>query len=116
MITHLCGRPLSRATIIALARAEAEERRELAALQAEAEERRERAEGMARQYYMQHGEWEWETRAREADLAYRAEVRRDEKRREQAAEAHRAQLAALVMSGYRPRSHEEIVAGWRMAP
>jgi hypothetical protein len=67
VITSLFGMELSRATVIAMARADAQDRAEEKARREAAEARREEIVARAQAYYHEHGEWEWQTRERELD-------------------------------------------------
>jgi hypothetical protein len=101
---------LSRATVIAMARADAQERAEEKARREAAEARREEAVARAQAYYHANGEWEWQTRARGLDVLARAEARADEQRRADAAGRHQAHVAGLLAAGQQPRTIGEILA------
>ena len=116
MITSLFGIELSRATVIALARADAQERAEEKAREEAAETRREEALARAQTYYGEDGEWPWETREREQAVLARAEARADDKRRAEAAERHQAHVAQLMAMGQQPRTVGEILAVAAMYP
>jgi hypothetical protein len=68
VITHIGGIELSRATILSMMRADAEDRAEQRAREEDAEARREEALARAESYYREHGEWEWQTRERELNV------------------------------------------------
>ena len=110
MITSIGGMELSRATVIAMARADAQDRAEQKARREAEEARQEEIVARAQAYYYEHGEWEHETRARELDVLARAEARADEKRRAEAAERHQAHVAQLLAAGQQPRTVGEILA------
>ena len=102
--------PLSRSAVLAFMAKEAQERREQREREQRAEEARERAEAAAVQYHAEHGEWPWVTRAREMDVAARAEAREEEQRRVGRAEQQQARYAARIAAGRSPRSVSEILA------
>ncbi len=108
--------PLSRPVILQMMAGEAEERREAIARQRAAEERAEEIQGQAQAYYREHGEWEWETRQREADLVARAERIAEQRRETERAEAQQAQFARLIESGRQPRTVAEILATAALYP
>jgi hypothetical protein len=110
VITHLGGLELGRATILHMMRADAEDAREQRAREQAAEERQEEIIARARQYFHEHGEWEWQTRERELDVLARAEPRADEQRRAEAAERHQVHVAQLLAAGQQPRTVGEILA------
>jgi hypothetical protein len=64
VITSIGGMQLSRATVIALARADAQDRAKEKARREAEEVRREEVVARAQAYYHEHGEWEWQTRER----------------------------------------------------
>jgi hypothetical protein len=110
VITHIGGLELSRATVLNMMRADAEDRAEQRAREEAAEARREETLARAQAYYHEHGEWEHETRARELDVLACAEARADKKRRAEAAERHQAHVAQLLAAGQQPRTVAEILA------
>lgn len=116
MITHICGMELSRATVLSMMRADAEDRAEARAREEAAEARREEAVARAQAYYHERGEWPWETRARELDIAARAEARVEAKRAAERAERRAAADAQLMMEGRTPRTIGQILEAARMFP
>jgi hypothetical protein len=110
VITSLGSWELSRATVIAMAHADAQDRAEDKARREAAEGRREETVARAWAYWHENGEWEWETRERELDVLARAEARAEEKRRAEAAERHPAHVAQLIAAGQQPRTVGEILA------
>jgi hypothetical protein len=101
---------LSRATVIAMARADAQDRAEDRARREAEEARREETVARAWAYYHEHGEWEWQTRERELDVLARTEARAGEQRRAEAAGRHQAHVAQLLAAGQQPRTVGEILA------
>jgi hypothetical protein len=99
---------LSRATVIAMARADAQDRAEEKARREAEEIHQEEIVSRAWVYWHEYGEWEWQKRER-AVLA-RAEARADEQRRAEAAERHQAHVAQLMAMGQQPRTVGEILA------
>jgi hypothetical protein len=116
VITHIGGLELSHATILIMMRAEREELAEARAREEAAEARREEALARAQAYYHEHGEWEWQTRARELDVLARAEARADKQRRAEAAGRHQAHVAQLLAAGQQPRTIGQILEAARMFP
>jgi hypothetical protein len=110
VITHIGGMELSRATILSMMRADAEDRAEQRAREEAAEERREETLARAQAYYHEHGEWAWETGEREQDVLARAEARAEEKRAAELAELQQRRYAELIASGQQPRTVGEILA------
>jgi hypothetical protein len=110
VITSIGGMQLSRATVIAMARADAQERAEEKTRREAEEARREEIVARAQAYYHERGEWEWQTRERELDVLARAEARAVEQRRAEAAGRHQAHVAQLLATGQQPRTVGEILA------
>ena len=108
--------PMSRQTMLAMIHGEAVERAEQREREQAAEARREAAEAAVMRYHAEHGEWEWETRARETELAARRE-QLDEKRAA-AGRAERAQqrYAEMIASGQQPRTVAEVLGIAQLYP
>jgi hypothetical protein len=116
VITSIGGMQLSRATVIAMARADAQERAEEKARREAEEARREETVARAWAYWHEHGEFEWETREREQAVLARAEARADEQRRAEVAERQQVRYAQLIAAGHRPRTVGEILAEAALYP
>jgi TATA-binding protein-associated factor Taf7 len=106
----VCGFEVSRATAIAMLRADAADRAEQRAREQAAEERQEEIVARARQYFHEHGEWEWQTREREQDMLARAEARAEEHPQAERDKPQQERYAQLIASGQQPRTVAEILA------
>jgi hypothetical protein len=107
---------LSRATVIAMARADAQDRAEEKARREAEEACREEIVARAQAYWHEHGEWEWETRERELVARSGAEARADEQRRAELVERQQVRYAQLVAAGHRPQTVGEILAEAALYP
>jgi AcrR family transcriptional regulator len=110
VITHVAEHELSRSTVLSMLASDAQDAREQRAREEYAGQQREQVVARAETYYREHGEWEWETRACEADIAARAEAVREEKRRAELARQREEYVTRLLMEGHRPRTISEILA------
>ena len=110
MITSIGRMELSRATVLMMLASDAEDAREHRAREEAAAQHGEESVARAQAYFREHGEWEWVTRAREADLAARREQAEFDKRERERAELRQTRYAQLIAEGHRPRTVAEILS------
>jgi hypothetical protein len=113
MITRIGGVQLSRQMVTMLSRADDEAASEQRAAERAAEHREEEWSRNLQRYYQEHGEWPYETRAREQATLARQAATEERERADARAEARQAVEARWLMEGRRPRTHEEILAAAR---
>lgn len=116
MITHIAGVELSRQHALMMLNADREARLEAQAAQAAREERAERAQADLQRYFQEHGEYPYETVARQQAGLARAEALAERRAAVERAERQQAQMAQLMMAGRQPRTIQEILAIAAMMP
>lgn len=110
------GIELSRNAMLMMMRADAEDRAKQRAREEAAAARHEEAVARAEADFRQFGEWQWETRARELDLAARREETAEVRRAQQRAERSQGQYAEMIAAGRRPGTIQEILADAALYP
>ncbi len=110
------GVEVSRSVALAMIRGDVEAAREAAGRERRQQESLERAEAAEQGYYHEHGEWRWETMARQQAIAERAEHAEAVRAQREAAERAELARAQAFAAGRRPRTVPEILAEAAMFP